>query len=99
MKKLIHDIHKGKNIKENLKHYSDLAIRTYVDYGTLEMTFSVYTLLEEEVDEDSYSEEKQESLKRVKKALGTLGGQGCDYTALMEEMKSFREEITGKWIC
>lgn len=96
MKKLIHDIHKGKNIKENLRHYSDLAIRTYVDYGTLEMTFSAYTLLEEEVDEDSYSKEKQESVKRVKKALETLGGQDCDYTALMEEMKSFREEITGK---
>ena len=96
MKKLIHDIHKGKNIKENLKHYSELAIRTYADYGTLEMTFSAYTLLDEEVYGDSYSGEKQEILQRVKRALGTLGEENCDYAALMEEMKKFREEITGK---
>lgn len=73
--KLIHDIHKGKNIKENLKHYSELTIRTYAD---------------------SYSGEKQEILQRVKRALGTLGEENCDYAALMEEMKKFREEITGK---
>lgn len=39
MRKLIQEIHNGKNIKENLKHYADIAVKTYVDYGTLEMTF------------------------------------------------------------
>ena len=87
MKKLIHDIHKGKNIKENLKHYSDQAIRTYADYGTLETTFSAYTLFEGELSEDSYAKEKQEILGRVKDAVGNLGERDCDYEMLMEKMK------------
>ena len=49
MRKLIQEIHNGKNIKENLKHYADIAVKTYVDYGTLEMTFSAYSLLEDEI--------------------------------------------------
>ena len=44
MRKLIQEIHNGKNIRENLKHYADIAVKTYVDYGTLEMTFSAYSL-------------------------------------------------------
>ena len=48
MRKLIQEIHNGKNIKENLKHYADIAVKTYVDYGTLEMTFSAYSLLAQE---------------------------------------------------
>ena len=48
MRKLIQEIHNRKNIKENLKHYADIAVKTYVDYGTLEMTFSAYSLLEDE---------------------------------------------------
>lgn len=96
MKKLIHDIHKGKNIKENLKHYSDQAIRTYADYGTLETTFSAYTLFEGELSEDSYAKEKQEILGRVKDAVGNLGERDCDYEILMEKMRILREEITGK---
>lgn len=96
MKKLIHDIHKGKNMKENLRHYADLAVDTYGDYATLEMTFSAYTLLEEEVVGSSFEKEEGEILDRVKKALAMLAEENCDYAVLMEEMKKFREEITGK---
>ncbi len=96
MKKLIHDIHNGKNVRENLKRYADLAIRTYVDYAILETTFSSYTLLEEAEEEKAYEAEEQEILNKVLASMGMLAGEDCDYTMLREEMSRLREEITGK---
>ena len=65
MKKLIQDIHKGKHLKENLKIYRDKAAQVYCEYGTLELTFSAYTLLEEIVEEKSeLAENHREDITR-----------------------------------
>ena len=95
MRKLIQEIHNGKNIKENLKHYADIAVKTYVDYGTLEMTFSAYSLLEDEIQVLD-ADEKEKMLSQVKQAIGCLADESCDYAALGEKMSHLRDEITDK---
>lgn len=97
MKKLIHEIHKGKNLKENLKKYVELAVPVYRDYGTLELTFSAYSLVEEIMEESpELAGREAEPVARVLAALENLGEQTCDYAALASEMKELREEITRK---
>lgn len=97
MKKLIHDIHKGKNLKENLKKYAELAIPVYMDYGMLELTFSAYTLVEEIVEESQeLAARESEPIARVLAALGTLGQENCDYASLAADMQELRREITRK---
>lgn len=97
MKKLIHDIHNGKNVKENLKVYCDMAIKTYSEYGTLELTFSAYTLLEEIVEEKTeLAVKEQEVIDTVLQALGELGKETCAYGEVAERMRKLREKITAK---
>ena len=95
MRKLIQEIHNGKNIKENLKHYADIAVKTYVDYGTLEMTFSAYSLLEDEIQVLD-ADEKEKMLSQVKQAIGCLADESCDFAVLGEKMNHLRDEITDK---
>ena len=40
MKHLIQDILKGKNLKDNLKRYKNMAVSAYSEYAALELTFS-----------------------------------------------------------
>lgn len=97
MKKLIHDIHNGKNVKENLKVYCDMAIKTYSEYGTLELTFSAYTLLEEIVEEKTeLAVKEQEVIDTVLQALDELGKESCAYGEVAERMRKLREKITAK---
>lgn len=97
MKKLIQELHKGKNVKENLKRYAETAVQTYVDYGTLELTFSAYTIMEEMLEGgQAYAPEEKEMASQIRTALGTLSREDCPYGALAEEMKGLREEITKK---
>lgn len=95
MRKLIQEIHNGKNINENLKHYADIAVKTYVDYGTLEMTFSAYSLLEDEIQVLD-ADEKEKMLSQVKQAIGCLADESCDFAVLGEKMNHLRDEITDK---
>lgn len=97
MKKLIHDIHNGKNLKENLQVYQKMAIQTYSEYGTLELTFSAYTLLEEIMEERKELASKEEGvINTVLHALGELGKEACDYCKVAEKMRNLREDITAK---
>lgn len=97
MKKLIHDIHNGKNVKENLKVYRNLAVQTYSEYSALELTFSAYTLLEEIMEERTELAGKEhESIDTILQALGEIGKETCDYAGIATVMKNLRETITAK---
>lgn len=97
MKKLIHDIHNGKNVKENLKVYRNQAVQTYCEYSTLELTFSAYTLLEEIMEEKiELAEKEHESIEAVLQSLGEIGQDTCNYAEVAEAMKHIREKITAK---
>ena len=65
------------------------------DYGTLEMTFSAYSLLEDEIQVLD-ADEKEKMLSQVKQAIGCLADESCDYAALGEKMSHLRDEITDK---
>ena len=97
MKKLIHDIHKGKNLEQNLERYKKEAIQTYSEYGTLELTFSAYTLLEEvEEEKKELAERESTMIDRVLQTLGKLGDGSCPYGELAEQMRKIREDITAR---
>lgn len=97
MKKLVHDIHSGKKIKENLLVYRDMAVKTYSEYAALELTFSAYMLLQEMLEENIESAEKEENaLELVLCGLGKIAEEQCDYDAVMNIMKKLRKEITAK---
>lgn len=97
MKKMIQDIHKGKNVKENLRRYAEVAIQTYADYGTLELTFSAYTLLEEVLEkEEAYAQEEAKTMQKVLASLGELSRGECPFEKLAQQMDTLREEITKK---
>ena len=40
MKRLLQELHQGKNLDKNLKEYKELALETYEAYSVLELTFS-----------------------------------------------------------
>lgn len=97
MKKMIQDIHKGKNVNENLRRYAETAIQTYADYGTLELTFSAYTLLEEILEkEERYAKEEEETIQKVLVSLFELSRGDCLFDKLAQQMDTLRGEITKK---
>lgn len=97
MKKLIHDIHNGKDIKKNFNVYRNLAVQSYAEYGTLELTFSAYTLLEEIMEEKrDLAEKEQDVIDTVLRALGEIGKETCAYGELAVTMRKLREDITAK---
>ena len=59
---LIHEIHKGKNIKKNLLLYRDRVVQTYCEYGVLDLTFGAYTFMEQIVEEQAERAQKDGDL-------------------------------------
>ncbi|MCH5252629.1 MAG: hypothetical protein J1F22_06620 [Lachnospiraceae bacterium] len=97
LKKLIHDIHRGKNLESNLKRYREAAVRIYNDYGALELTFSAFTMLQEIMEEKSELAAKEEKvIERICKALGGLGEENCRFADWIPVMEALRQEITDK---
>jgi hypothetical protein len=97
MKKLIHEIHEGKNLPANLRVYKDMAVPVYNDYASLELTFSAYTMVQE------LEEEKQEFAAREKDVVDTLLGalremseEKADYGKIILLMQKLRQDITEK---
>lgn len=97
MKHLIQDIHKGKNVRENLRRYAEIAVQTYADYGTLELAFSAYTFAEEALEGvNKYSEEEETIIQMVFDSLSVLSQTECEYEKLARQMHTLREEIIQK---
>lgn len=97
MKKLVQELHRGKNINENLKLYHNLVVQTYSEYGTLELTFAAYMLVEELTDKGNViCEEERKTAEVVLEALAKLAKENSDYRDVITDMKKIRQEITGK---
>lgn len=97
MRKLIRDIHEGKNLEKNLPAYRDQVVRVYSDYAALELTFSAYILVEEQQEEQrDLAAGEASALERVKQALGDLGGARASYGEIQESMERLREDIAAK---
>ncbi len=97
MKKLINEIHKGKNIKKNLVLYRDRAVQTYCEYGVLDLTFGAYTFIEQIVEEQAERAQKEKDvIAPVLLALGELAKEDCAYGQVAGAMKKLRQEITDK---
>lgn len=97
MKKLIHDIFKGKNLPVNLKLYRDKVIPVYNEYASLELTFHAYTFVEE-MEEEKPEIAGQESavVDELLGALRQISGETVDYAGLIPVMQRLRRDITQK---
>ena len=60
--------------------------------GTLEMTFSAYSLLEDEIQVLD-ADEKEKMLSQVKQAIGCLADESCDFAVLGEKMNQKRRKL------
>lgn len=97
MKRLIREIHSGKNLDENLRAYKVQAVRTYQEYAALELTFSAYTMVQELVEERrGLAQEEKRVAEAVLAVLGELGGGGTDYAGMAGKMRMLRQEVTDK---
>lgn len=97
MKRLVHDIHKGKNIQKNLMLYRDRVVQTYYEYGALDLTFSAYTLLEEVSERETEPAHTEKgAISSILRVLGELAQENCVYRDVADEMKELRKEITDK---
>lgn len=97
MKKLIQELHKGKNLEENLKVYEKLALTTYGDYASLELTFSAFTLVQEMVEEKAELAAGEEDMTvAICEALDRLGRNTGDSREILSRMKELRQKITDK---
>lgn len=97
MRHLIQDIMKGKDLKNNLEQYKNLAVTAYSEYAALELTFSAYVMIQEVVEEKAGLPEKEENImNRILKALGMLGDGSAEADSLIGQMKTLRREITDK---
>lgn len=96
MRRLIQEIHNGKNLKSNLKKYKEMAVPVYAEYTALELTFSAYTMVQVIVEEKTEIAEKENRiLEKIFGALGTLGS-GAGEAELIDQMRRLRQEITDK---
>jgi len=97
MRQLIQDIHKGKNLKSNLKAYKEIAVQNYLDYDALELTFSAFTMMQEITEEkQGLAEKEKTAVDTICKSLKKLGNEKADIFGVVEDMKALRKEITGK---
>lgn len=97
MRHLIQDIMKGKDLKNNLEQYKNLAATAYSEYAALELTFSAYVMIQEVVEEKAELPEKEaDIMNRILKALGTLGDGSAEADSLIAQMQTLRREITDK---
>ncbi len=95
MKRLIRDIHEGKNLHTNLVQYKELAVPIYQEYAALELTFSAFVLVQEIVEEKSELAEVS-AVGEVLEMLGQLGRGDTEYSEIAQRMKKVRQEITEK---
>lgn len=97
MKKLIQDIHKGKNLEGNLKVYEKMALATYGDYASLELTFSAFTFVQEMVEEKAeLAAGEKDMTDAICEVLDSLGRNTGDSQAILHRMKELRQKITDK---
>ena len=97
MKKLIHDIHKGKDLSSNLKKYRDMAVPVYNEYASLELTFSAYTMVQEIVEEKAeLAGQEKEVVNTILDSLRAMSEETVDYERLIPVMQRLRQEITAK---
>lgn len=97
LKRLIQEIHKGKNLESNLKVYRDLAVQTYCDYAALELTFASFTMIQEIAEEKEELAAKEKTvIDSICLALEELGSGTADYDAVIGRMQKLRQEITDK---
>ncbi len=97
MKHLIQEIHTGKNLDRNLKQYEKIAVPTYLDYGSLELTFSAFTFVQEMVEEKAALAAKEKDMTdRICETLGSLGRKEGESETVIHKMRELRQEITGK---
>ncbi len=97
MKRLIHEIHEGRNLKKNLLKYRDMAIPLYVEYASLELTFSAFTLIQEITEEKrELAERENKVVSVVTAALDAVGRGEADYDEIAGQMRDLRDEITKK---
>lgn len=97
MKHLIQEIHTGKNLDKNLKQYEKIAVETYRDYGSLELTFSAFTFVEEMVEEKAdLAVKEKEMTDTVWEALDSLGKKMGESEKIICDMKELRQQITEK---
>ncbi len=97
MKHLIQDILKGKNLKDNLKRYKNMAVSAYSEYAALELTFSAYVMVQEIVEENQeLAAQEKDIVNQILEALGMLGDGSAGTDPLIRQMKDLRREITDK---
>ena len=97
IKKLVQDIHKGKDLRINLEVYRDMAVGAYHDYAAIELVFSAYLLMEE-LDEirPEYEKKEEQIIQKIREAIRTVIDEDSDREAAMDSIRQMREEITGK---
>ncbi|MDY2922597.1 MAG: hypothetical protein SOT18_07135 [Eubacterium sp.] len=97
MKRLLQELHQGKNLDKNLKEYRDLALETYEAYSVLELTFSAYGLVEEAAeDRELAGGAGKEQFEKIKQGLLTLSDPEADLKKLEQDMEELRSQITEK---
>lgn len=97
IKNLVHDIHKGKNLKVNLEIYRDMAVGSYHDYAAVELVFSLYLFMEElgEVRPE-YEKQEERIIGKVREILSVVTDEEKEVTEILYKIRALREEITGK---
>ena len=97
MKKLMHDIARGKDLAVNLLRFRDLAGPLYNEYAALELTFNAYTMLQEIVEEKpELAGQEGEAVAELLSLLDAVSRDTPDREALIARAKKLRDEITGR---
>lgn len=97
MKRLIHEIHEGKNLSQNLVKWKEESVSVYLEYVSLELTFSAYMLLQEIVEErETLAPMEKATVDEVLAALGELGEKREGSSGIVQRMRKLRCDITDK---
>ena len=97
IKKLVQDIHKGKDLTVNLEVYRDMAVGAYHDYAAIELVFSAYLLMEELGEiRPEYEQKEEKIIRKIREAVRTVIDGDADGETAMDSVRQMREEITGK---
>lgn len=97
IKKLVQDIHKGKDLTVNLEVYRDMAVGAYHDYAAIELVFSAYLLMEELGEiRPEYEQKEEKIIRKIREAVRTVVDGDADGETAMDSVRQMREEITKK---
>lgn len=97
IKKLVQDIHKGKDLTVNLEVYRDMAVGAYHDYAAIELVFSAYLLMEELGEiRPEYEQKEEKIIRKIREAVRTVIDGDADGETAMDSVRQMREEITKK---